>query len=49
MTLYRLTVHGTFHGRRVYLVEARCAGDAIRYVMRRDRSANWLTTDCRRA
>ncbi len=45
MTTYRVTVCL----RRVYLVQARCAGDAMRWVMRRDREANWLSTLCERA
>ena len=45
MTIYRITVCL----RCAYLVEARCAGDAIRWVMRRDRDANWLTVMCERA
>ena len=45
--MYRVTV---IAGRRwVYLIRARCAGEAMRYVMRINRNANWLTTSCERA
>ena len=46
MTTYLITV---IAGRRwEYLVDARCPGDAMRYVMRRNVKANWITTFCER-
>lgn len=44
MTLYKVTI---ISGRRwSYLVRAYCAGDAMRWAMRKHPAANWLNTSC---